>query len=62
MTDTRAICPRCRSSRIDNSLRVDPVTLALIKCCRCDQCGHQFSRSEGVSEAMKGTNTRGTGE
>ena len=49
----RVLCPRCRSSRLDTGLRKDPATGELRKRCCCEQCGHQFWRSEGIAEGKK---------
>jgi hypothetical protein len=47
------LCPRCRSKRLDTGVRAEPGTGKLRKRCCCDQCGHQFWRSEGIAEAQK---------
>lgn len=52
-TQRLPLCPRCRSSQLDTGMRKDPADGKLRKRCCCDQCGHQFWRSEGLAEAMK---------
>jgi hypothetical protein len=47
------LCPRCRSTRLDTGIRTDPATGEPRKRCHCNQCGHEFWRSEGVAAAME---------